>query len=497
MKITFGSLLRLQVLKLWRTGYFREGWGIKLLMGFLILYFFFAFLMLGLIIPQLLDETFGPRGWSLSYAFSAFMLPYFLADLAVRFFLQKLDTLDIRHYLLTPVSRSRLIHLLLTRSLFSIFNLFPLLLLVPFLFRAAGTDWSGVEAAVAALNLAGYVLLGHLLALWLKRSDTLHPAFFWGMAVVVLGYFSLFILGWIDGMAWSAAVFGLAMTSPVTGLWLPALAAVLYVLNFRLLRRKAYEESLNPQRESEAREWDLGGLEKRGNAGLLLAQELRLIWRHKRTRSVALLTFLFVFYGLIFYTNEEYNGMWMMYLFVGIFTTGIFTINYGQFLMSWESSYMDGLMSRPLRLYDYLDAKFYLLAASSVVTYVLTLPMAWFGWEVFAANTAAFFFNLGFNSLCLVYAATYSKKRIELNKSTFFNYQGTSAVQFVIILPIMVFPVIIFLPFWAFQLPLWGFTAVGLAGLISLLLKPVWLKAAEQNFLEKKYRNLEGFRTRN
>ena len=94
----------------------------------------------------------------------------------------------------------------------------------------------------------------------------------------------------------------------------------------------------------------------------------------------------------------------------------------------------------------------------------------------------------------LLYASTYQRKRIDLTRGSAFNYQGTSAVQFLIILPLMVMPVLIWASFNAFGKPYWGVMALAAAGLVSLLFHKQWFAVIIENFKEKKYRNAKGFR---
>ena len=63
------------------------------------------------------------------------------------------------------------------------------------------------------------------------------------------------------------------------------------------------------------------------------------------------------------------------------------------------------------------------------------------------AFVACALFNLGVNSFVLMFSATYNVKRIELTKGAFFNYEGVGANQFVMLLPLLLIPIFIYLPF--------------------------------------------------
>ncbi|MGB0178331.1 MAG: DUF5687 family protein, partial [Owenweeksia sp.] len=226
----------------------------------------------------------------------------------------------------------------------------------------------------------------------------------------------------------------------------------------------------------------------------MLSNELKLILRNKRTRTILFITLLFSAYGLIFYGEPQYADSFMIFIFVGIFMTGIFMINYGQFMVGWESAYFDGILTRAYPMEAFFRAKFWLLVCSVVITYILSTAYVYFGMKALYINTACFLYNIGVNTFVLLYASTYQRKRIDLSKGSAFNYQGTSAVQFLIILPLMVLPILIWASFNAFGKPYWGLIALAAAGLISLAFYKQWFNAIIENFREKKYRNAKGFR---
>ncbi len=67
---------------------------------------------------------------------------------------------------------------------------------------------------------------------------------------------------------------------------------------------------------------------------------------------------------------------------MGLLFTGILMLIYGQFIFAWESNYIDLLLSRPMRLRDYLNAKLLLVLASGLVLFLVSLPVAFFSFEL-------------------------------------------------------------------------------------------------------------------
>jgi hypothetical protein len=267
-----------------------------------------------------------------------------------------------------------------------------------------------------------------------------------------------------------------------------------YFLNFSFLKAHTYLDLWKSKASENVNTTRFSFLESKGIVGSLVANELKLITRNKRTKSILFITLLFSAYGLIFYLNPQYNEGYGWLIFVGIFMTGVFMINYGQFLVGWEGAYFDGILTRSYEMEDFYKAKFILIAVTCVITYILSVPYVYFGIKALYINTASFIYNIGLNSFVLLYASTYNRKKIDLSKGSAFNYQGTSATQFIIVLPLMVVPIIIFQSFNAFGAPNGGLIALAAVGLISMAFSKYWFKAIVSNFKEKKYRNAEGFR---
>jgi len=132
--------------------------------------------------------------------------------------------------------------------------------------------------------------------------------------------------------------------------------------------------------------------------------------RNKRSKTVLLLIPFFLLYGLFFYPQEMYKESNGMLVFVGIFITGGFLIAYGQYIMAWESSHFDFILSSNISIYDFFKAKYYLMVIPTTVLYFLTIPYIYFGMEIFWLNLAALFYNLGVNAPILLYTASYNKK---------------------------------------------------------------------------------------
>lgn len=492
----YGSLLLQQWKQTIRSSYFKQGIGVKILLAFLILYFGASFLILGVFLPELLGDIY-PDANLLTPIFMGFLLYYFLADICMRFFLQDLSVLSIQHYLVLPIKKTKIIHFLLRGSVFNFFNLLPLFVIVPFTLKVVAPEYGAVYSVFWLVSLLFLVIANHFLAIYMKRILAVKQSVFIGLAVLIGLAFTGDFLGWFSLQNVSSIILSPLAENPILALVPLMLATGAYFLNFNFLKthtqldlwqNKKGGDKINTKRFSF--------IESKGILGGMLANELKLITRNKRTKTILFVTILFMGYGLIFYSDDSYAGLDTMFLAIGILMTGIFMINYGQFIIGWEGAYFDGILTRSNSIDDFFKAKFLLLTVSCVITYVLTIPYVYFGLDALYANTAGFIFNLGFNSFFLLFASTYNKKKIDLSKGNAFNYQGTSAVQFLITLPLIGLPILIFLSFDVFFDKYVGFIAVASFGLLSLACSKLWFKIITDNFKEKKYINAEGFRAK-
>ena len=183
-----------------------------------------------------------------------------------------------------------------------------------------------------------------------------------------------------------------------------------------------------------------------------------------------------------------------MLLFGAIFITGLSISNYGQFLFAWQSSHFDGLMAGNLNIKAYIKSKFLLFTSVCTVVLLITSFYGLIDWRILLIQLAAYFYNVGIHTVLAIYQATYSYKGIDISKKSAFNFQGIGAAQWIYSFIVFLIPVLIYLPFSLFLNPWAGIVALGIIGLVSLLLQDWWVDLLSKEFMKRKYRILEGFR---
>jgi hypothetical protein len=183
-------------------------------------------------------------------------------------------------------------------------------------------------------------------------------------------------------------------------------------------------------------------------------------------------------------------------IFAGVFVTGSFMINLGQLVFSWNSSFFDLLLTQQLLIRDYLASKYRLYSIVNVICYFLTLPYVFFGVEILYINTAVALFNLGGNAFIIFLMNTSSTKRVDLTKGAFFNYEGFGASQFLLALPILLVPVLIYAPFGFLEYRMVGIIVLGVIGLAGIIFHNHLIDYIAGKLMQKKYKMANGFRSK-
>jgi len=478
----------------WRSKNTGKSIAIRVVMALLILYLFACILFAGLFLDKILEEAFPNDDVVIS--FCGIILLYFLFDLIMRMQLQELPTLRVQPYLHLPIKRNTVVSYLAFTAMLSVFNLWPVILFIPFVLKVILTDSGALPALAFVFAILGFMLFNNYLALFIKRKANLNGwvflVFIATLGLIITGDFKFHLYS-IRNISY--LYFGHLLSKPVLVLLPILLAVAMYYINFTYLKQNLYLEELSSRKASaykSSTEFPL--LNRFGKVGDLVANELKLIFRNKRPRSALVMGLFFMFYGLIFYTNSHYGQTW--YIFVGMFMTGIFIINYGQFMYSWQAAHFDGLLVSKINFRDFLKAKYLLFTMVSTVAFILTTPYAYFGWHIVLVHFVMYLWNIGVNTTIVLFFANRNAKSINLSKGASFNWEGVGATQMLISFPLMLTPYIIYLPFSLFKHADIGLAMLAAIGVIFVLTRDFWVKKLEEDFIQKRYTIAEGFRNK-
>ncbi len=473
-----------------RSPIFGKSLGIKLLMGFI--FFILSLELLGFAFyagTALAKKGGDPLNELLSY-----FIYFFGAMLILRSLMQKLPTMAVTPYLLLPIRKSRLVNFILTKPLFNVLNLIPVLIILPLLFPISSYMTSS-QIWLVLVSIIICDLFVNYLAIYIKRVQIKYEIVFYIflLTLVLFGFIDHFKL--IDIKSYSASVFQAMIKQPLLLLVPAALFAFAYFLNYRLLFSNfSLEEFSKGGGTSKGSLSKLTYFERFGKIGEFMMLEMKMVVRNKRSRTQLMMIPLFALYGFMFYPKGDTMDSTAFLMFVGLFMTGGFMMTFGMYFFAWESGHFDLVLTSNTSYLNYLRSKYNLMVLSSLLMYCLVLPYTYYGTYILLVNTVAMIFNIGFNTFVLLYFACNNSKYMDLSGGSAFNFQGVSSQHFFLMIPILLLPLIIYAPFGVMGLPIIGLVVIGTIGLLGIIFHEKLLVAVTKRFISKKYKMAEGFR---
>lgn len=483
--------LNLEWKQFFRSASFGKSIALKIIMIFFAIYFIAMFLLMGLAAYPLIKELYPDSDPFL--VFNGFIFFWVLGDLFVRFFFQKLPVMSVKPLLTLPVKRNKVVYYVLGKSAFSFFNFLPLFAVIPFgvILLAKGYDSNVI--IVWMLTMLILTLINNFFNFIIESISTETDLSFLPVLGIVGG---LFALNHFNIINFSEVLSNgiLAITeNPIYILAPIALLLLLYYFNFKILRQKLYLDHSLKIKTTQAKSTNLAWTNKFGTLAPFMQLDIKLLTRNKRTKSSLWMLGLGLLYGLFFYPQPMYADKTFMFAFIGIFVTGIFLINFGQFIPAWDSSYYKLLMSQNIPYKEYLRSKHTLMTFSVVILFVLSIPYVYFGWKILLAHFAAAVYNIGVNTHVILLGGAFNRKKIELDQKAAFNFQGTGAVQWLIGIPLMVVPMILFgVVNWLvnFEIAIASLISLGLLGIVfhHKLMDLITAK-----YIDSKYKMIDAF----
>ncbi len=456
-------------------------------------YIGFTLFTLGAYLPIFVDQM--APGTSAPELVNRHAISMLVGLFFMRFLIQKTPKMLLEPYLHLPVPRGALVGFFSATSVLSIHNIFPLIFAIPYavvhlapIHGAAGaTQW--VAAVVAALLASNFMNI--YIRTQMNRRENIFLIGIGALLVLSLAdeYLGVGVMGKASLVVFSemlrpSTLLVISLAGVVVGTSLFAAGALLEAL------RREDPSVLPPQQNTRLHEmaerWDL--------AGHLIWLELRLMWRNRRPRHYLMVSIMFSTVYLVFMlASPALFGGFIFGAILGLFASGGFVLNYGQLMFSWDSSYMEGLLSRAVRVRVLTRAKTTVLQGSCLLLFVVSLPLfLWLRPDLVPLHVAFLFYNAGITSQIIMELATRNRERIDLGRSGgFFNYEGFSARHWIWFLPTALPPTILL--FVLRDQPELAWTVLAAIGLAGLATTEFWTRRHANRVQRLKYDMLAGF----
>ena len=491
----FFELIRLQFLKSIRSTSFAKSLITNIVLGLVILLLLSYVVLAGVFLPKIIQEITGSKD-TLS-VLNSYLIYFFFFEFMYRYFIQQLPVVDLESLLHLPIGKRKIMHMLLIRSFFSPMSIIALLLFLPSGVQVVLPEYGsmGLLGWIGSIVLTSWIL--HWFMLWFKQKfedSTIGLVIV--VAVLVLGSGASY-MGWYNLGEIMKPVFDFAMTSLIPMIVLAIGLVGSYYLCFSFYLSNAYLEDLSEEENVRFTDQSIGFFSRFGNAGEMANVEWKLIIRHKKSRTYIMLSIFFLLYGLIFYTNPAYqseDGISPIFIFVGVFITGIFMIQYGQLYLSWNSQNFDYYLMKKGGVEELVKGKYLLFISISCLSFLASVPYVYFGWQILAVHAATFLFNVGVLVHAIIYLALWKPKPMDLNKGAMFNYEGVGAAQWLMVVPMMVLPYLIYLPFSLLINDYAGLIALSLCGIVGILSFKLLSKINIKRVYDNKYEISSSFR---
>ncbi|HRV55450.1 MAG TPA: DUF5687 family protein, partial [Mangrovimonas sp.] len=91
------------------------------------------------------------------------------------------------------------------------------------------------------------------------------------------------------------------------------------------------------------------------------------------------------------------------------------------------------------------------------------------------------------------FAGSFNRKKIDLNQRAAFNYQGTGAVQWLVGIPLLVMPMVIFVVLYKLVNFEVAVAVICLLGVLGIVFHQKLMKFITQKYLDSKYKMISAF----
>lgn len=471
-----------------RSASFGTNLAMKIIMGLVAVYFLACFAIMGTAAFFILKE----EGFEPLQTVNKFMIYYFAIDLMVRYFLQKMPVMNIRPLLTLPIKKGTIVHFSLGKTALSFFNWTHALFFIPFTVVLLVKGY-GYQAILWNIAMFALVYFNNFINILINNKD----AVFYSVLAVFAGlgltqYYNIF-----DITAYTQPFFqGMYDTNYLFLLPVILLVAA-YYFSFQYFKSNLNLDEGLAKKSEVAQTENYTWLEQFGTLGTFLKNDIRLLRRNKRSKTTLIMSVVFIFYGLLFFTSsiEAYDNP-AMKVFAGIFVSGGFLFTFGQFIPSWDSAYYQLLMSQNIPYKEYIKSKWWLMVIGTVISTLLASFYLYFGVHTYLIVVVAAIFNIGVNSHLVMLGGAFVKTPIDLttSKQAFGDKQAFNVKTMLIAIPKMVLPMILYAAGYYLFSPNIGLLFVALAGVIGFMFRNYMFTKIEKIYKSEKYATIAAYK---
>jgi hypothetical protein len=469
-----------------RSASFGKNLTMKIIIGFLMIYFSLIFIAMGVGAFYMLKEmNLEPLA-----TLNKFLIYYFLGDLVIRLLLQSIPVLNIKPLLALPLKKTTIVHFSLGKTILSFFNWIHALFFIPFTVVLILNGYDVVQIIFWHLGVMSIIYINNFLNIILSNIDRLFALFL--LLIVVLGgaqYYQLF-----DITQFTTPFF--QSFYEIDGLFLIPILVLfaLHYFTFKYFEKNLYLDAGLSVKHDVASTENLSWLNQFGTLGTFLKNDIRLIKRNKRSKTTIVMSVIFLFYGLIFFGNTHQPPA--MQIFAGIFVSGGFLFVFGQFVPSWDSSYYQLMMTQNIPYRGYITAKWWLIVIATFISTILASFYLFYGWEVYLTIVVGAIYNIGVNSHLVLLGGAFTKTPIDLSSAggAFGDKKAFNVNSMLLSLPKIFLPLLLYWLGLRFADKTVALSLVAGAGILGFIFKEKVFSIIEKRYKIEKYSTISAYK---
>ena len=484
--------ISLQWKSFFRAASFKTNVILKIFMVLGALYFIALFTGAGVVVYFGLEEN----GMEPLKTVNSFIIYYLVGDLVIRYFFQKMPVINIKPLLLLPFKKGKIVNYALGKTALSYFNIVHAFFFIPFsvVLLKEGYDPTGVICW--HLGMLFMIYINNFINIFLN-DRTLFIVLFGALAIALGG---LQYYGYFDITEFTQPFFQ-GFYEVYWLILIPLfILIVIATIAYRYFHARLYLDAGLAAKQTKASTENLDWLDRFGKISTFLKNDIKLIKRNKRSKTTVLLSVLFLFYGLLFFSGgiESYDNP-VMHIFGGIFVSGGFLFSFGQFVPSWDSSYYPLMMTQNIRYREYLNSKWWLVVIATAISTLLASFYLYFGWEAYASIVVGAIYNMGVNAHLVLLGGAFIKTPIDLtsSKKAFGDTKSFNVKTLLISLPKLLLPLLLYALGHYTIGPVAGFALVAIAGLAGFAFRDMVFKRIERIYKTEKYKTIAAYKQTN
>ena len=465
----------------------------KIIMGLAALYFIGVFTLAGVGVFFLIKEE---AHLEPLITVNKFIIYYLAGDLFIRYFFQKMPVMNIKPLLTLPIKRNTIVHFTLGKTAISFFNVLHAFFFIPFTIVLLYQGYSPLHVLLWHLGIVAMIYANNFINVLINNKDSFfYPVLFIVACIALSQYYNLF-----DITLYTGPFFQSFFTTDFVFLVPILIAIALYYFAFTYFKSNLNIDTGLAKKSDEAKTENYNWLNQFGTLGTFLKNDIRLLKRNKRSRTTLIMSVVFIFYGLLFFTNaiEAYQNP-AMQVFAGIFVTGGFLFTFGQFVPSWDSSYYQLMMSQNIQYKEYLSSKWWLMVIATLISTIIASFYLYFGWHIYLLIIVGAIFNIGVNSHLVLLAGAFVKTPIDLTqaKGAFGDKQAFNIKTMLISLPKLLLPMALYALGYYMHSPEVGLILVASAGVLGFAFRDKVFSLIEKIYKTEKYATIAAYKQKN